>query len=118
MLSRLSERGNGLKTCFRAFFKNMKFLYLSFWLVVLLGSLNVKEVFSQKSTNGKQIQIADWSGLFPEIPNCEREIQPIKQNGEVLEQVAIYERENYKNNKGENYFGCGSITLRFEPHPK
>lgn len=27
----------------------------------------------------------------------------------------MYERENYKNNRNENYFGCGSITLRFEP---
>jgi hypothetical protein len=93
----------------------MKFIYFGFWVIILLGSLNVDETFSQQSTDAKQNQSTDWSELFPEIPGCERQIQPIKQNSEVWDQAAVYERENYKNNQSENYFGCGSITLRFEP---
>jgi len=93
----------------------MKFLCFSFWAIVLLGSLSLNEAFSQQSIVARQNQIADWSALFPEIPNCERVIQPLTLKDKVFEQVAKYERENYKNNRSENYYGCGSITLRFEP---
>lgn len=92
----------------------MKFLFFSCLAIVLFGSLSVNEAFSQQLIVARQNQIADWSALFPEIPNCERVIQPLTLNGEIFQQVAMYERENYKNNKNENYFGCGSITLRFE----
>ena len=82
---------------------------------MLLGSFSVNEAFFQQSIVARQNQSADWAALFPEIPNCELVIQPLTLNGGVFEQVAMYERENYKNNKNENYFRCGSITLRFEP---
>jgi hypothetical protein len=93
----------------------MKNLFLSFSLLIFSTGFSSNEVLSQSPTNPINYQTADWSVLFPEITGCERVIQPLKQNGEVLEQTAIYERENYKQNKGENYVGCGSITLRFEP---
>jgi hypothetical protein len=115
MSNKSSERGDGLIGGFRAFSRNMKFIYLGFWVIILWGSLSIDKSFSQQSIDVKQNQTGDWSELFPEIPGCKREIQPIKQTGEIWEQVAGYERENYKNNRGENYFGCGSITLRFEP---
>jgi hypothetical protein len=114
-LSKADERGNDLKILFPRFFKNMKFLCFSFLAIVLLGSLSVIEAFSQILIVPRQNQSEDWSALFPEIPNCERVIQPLTLKGGVFEQVAMYKRENYKNNKNENYFGCGSITLRFEP---
>lgn len=61
----------------------------------------------------------DWSGLFPEIPGCEKIVQPLRRQGKVIEQTADYERENYRNLRNNpdypNYFGCGSITLRLEP---
>lgn len=97
------------------FFKNMKFLCLSFSLLIFFTGFSRHEILLQPSIGAKQIQTADWSALFPEIPGCERIIQPLTQNGEVFEQAAIYEREGYKNNKNENYFGCGSIALRFAP---
>lgn len=93
----------------------MKILYFSFLALVFLGTLSVNEAFSQQSTEAKQNQIADWSQMFPEIPNCERVIQPITRKSEVLEQVAIYKWANAENNGNENYGGCGLITLRFEP---
>jgi len=94
----------------------MKFLCFGFFVIVLLGSLSVNEVFSQQSIVLGQNQFVDWSALFPEIPNCERFIQPITQSGEIFEQIAVYEREGYQKYKNEqNYFGCGSITLRFAP---
>lgn len=98
----------------RSFSNDMKLLYFSFFLIILLASFSV-EGFSQQSNLARHNETTDWSALFPKIPNCERIIQPLTQNGEVLEQVAIYEREGYKNNQSVNYFGCGSITLRFEP---
>lgn len=93
----------------------MKFLCLIFSLLILFTNFRGNEMFTHSSINAKQNRNTDWSELFPEIPNCERVIQPLTQNNEVFEQIAVYEREGYKNNKNENYFGCGSITLRFEP---
>lgn len=93
----------------------MKILCLSFSLLIFFTGFRSNEVLLQPSIGAKNYQTEDWLALFPEIPNCERVIQPLTQNGEVFEQTAIYERENYKEYKGENYFGCGSITLRFEP---
>lgn len=54
-------------------------------------------------------QTDDWSRLFPEISGCQRTIQPLTRSGEVIEQIAVYKREDDKNYK------CGSITLRIAP---
>lgn len=81
-----------------------------FWfLTVFIFSANA--VFAQNS------ETADWSNLFPEIAGCVRIIEPLKQNGKIFEQTAIYERLDFETRKDKdpNYFGCGSITLRFEP---
>lgn len=93
----------------------MKILCLSFSLLIFFTGFSRNEIFLQPSIGAKLNQTTDWSALFPEIAGCERIIQPLMQNGEVFEQTVVYERENYKEYKGENYFGCGSITLRFEP---
>ncbi len=97
------------------FFKNMKILLLSFSLLIFFTGLCKDELLLQPSIGAKLDQTSDWSALFPEIAGCERVIQPLTQNGEVFKQIAIYERENYKDNQNENYVGCGSIALRFEP---
>lgn len=90
----------------------MKFLYFNFLLFFLFAGLSV-EIFSRQSIVAKQDE--DWSAIFPEIPNCERSIQPITRNGEVFEQTATYEPKGYKYDVNQGYFGCGSITLRFAP---
>lgn len=88
----------------------MKILYFSFSLLLLFSCL-VVESFSQSVA--EQFQHEDWSALFPEIPHCERVIQPLKQKGEIFEQTAVYEREDYQKFKNQpHYFGCGSITIR------
>jgi hypothetical protein len=92
----------------------MKILYFSLLLFICAGTS--VEVFSQNSA--KQIQAADWSDLFPEIPNCDRTIQPISRNGEVVEQTANYDWANYKGEKNQYYYGCGSITLRYAPNAR
>jgi len=94
----------------------MKFLTFSFLAIFLLG--NITEVNAQKSPNTTRNSIADWSGLFPEIAGCERVIQPATKNGKTFEQTAVYEREGYKKYQNENYFGCGLITLRWDPFTK
>lgn len=96
----------------------MKFLQVAFLTIIVLGSLTFTEAIPRQSIVVKQNKVADWSELFPEIPNCERVIQPLTHKGEIFEQIAIYEQENYKNYKGDNYLSCGSITLRFEPSAK
>jgi hypothetical protein len=57
----------------------------------------------------EQSQTVDWSELFPEISGCERMIQPLTRSGEVIEQIAVYNREDDKNYK------CGAIILRIAP---
>jgi hypothetical protein len=89
----------------------MKFITISFLVMMFLGICSVKEVFSQQSTTAMKDQTADWSALFPVIPGCERVIQALTQSGEVFEQTAIYKREGGNINNG----GCGSITFRVEP---
>ena len=93
----------------------MKILCLSLSLLMFFTGFGNNKVLLEPSISAKNFQTSDWSALFPEITGCERVIQPLTKNGEVFEQSAVYEREGYKNNKNENYFGCGSITLRFEP---
>lgn len=95
------------------FYKEMRFLFFSFSLFIIFIGLAFN-AFSQQVNIVKQGE--DWSALFPEIPNCERIIQPITQKGEIFEQTAVYERQGYQKYKNEqNYFRCGSITIRFAP---
>ena len=82
----------------------MKILAFSF-LTVFIISANA--VFAQKSEN------MDWTDLFPEIPGCERIIEPLTQTGKIFEQTARYQPS--RNDNPRIYYGCGSITLRFEP---
>lgn len=79
--------------------------------------MSAGETSAQQSVKSKETVSADWSALFPEIPNCVRIIEPIKQNGKAFEQTAVYERADFETRKGKdpNYFGCGSITLGFAP---
>ena len=95
----------------------MKLLQISLWLTVCCGILSVGETFSQPPVKSKPSPDADWSALFPEIPNCLRIIEPLTRNGKIFEQRAVYERPNYQTDKGKNpnYFGCGSIALSFKP---
>ena len=95
----------------------MKFLHLLLWVTLFCGILSVGETFAQQSVKSKPAQATDWSALFPDIPGCVRIIQPLAQNGKTFEQLAIYERQDFETRKDKdpNYFGCGSITLRFEP---
>lgn len=82
----------------------MKVLYFS----VILGLLLLTdEVFSQRAT--------DLSVLFPEFPGCDRVLEPIKRTDKSYEQTAVYERGSQQDRGNPNYFGCGSITFRFEP---
>jgi hypothetical protein len=91
----------------------MKRITFSFMAVFIFS---VNAVFAPLPIDAQKNENADWAALFPEIPGCERIIQPITQNGKVFEQTAVYERQNYKEYKGNNnYFGCGSIALRFAP---
>ena len=87
----------------------MKSVALVFLLIFIFSA---NAVFAQISA--QRVKEADWSALFPEIAGCERVVQPLTQNGEIFEQTAVYET---RINSDENriYYGCGSITLRFEP---
>lgn len=58
----------------------------------------------------------DWSSLFPEIPNCVREIQPITQHGKTITQSAnYYQKSQLENEKKPSYAGCGSISFWVQP---
>lgn len=84
----------------------MKILMFGF-LTIFIFSANA--VFAQKS------EMKDWSDLFPEIAGCERNVQPLTKNGEIYEQTAVYQPFEEKGNKSSGFWGCGEITLRFEP---
>jgi hypothetical protein len=89
----------------------MKFICLIFWTIILSANI----IFAQQIDKSRQNDAGDWTAFFPVIAGCEREIQPLKQTGKIFEQTANYEHKDYKKYKNKNYFGCGSITLRFEP---
>jgi hypothetical protein len=57
----------------------------------------------------------DWSAFFPEFKNCERTVNPIAINGDVIEQTADYEFPGRRDRTDPNYFPCGSISLRMAP---
>jgi len=90
----------------------MKSLYFILLILLFSVSLSCEQTPAQATIVMQKSQTADWAALFPEISGCKRTIQPLTQNGEVFEQTAIYEREDFENYK------CGSITLRFAPRAR
>lgn len=84
----------------------MKILTFGF-LTMFIFSANT--IFAQKS------KMKDWSHLFPEIQGCERTFEPLVKNGEIIEQTAVYRPQSVKENEAQIYYGCGVITLRFQP---
>lgn len=82
----------------------MKVLYCSVAFILMFFS---EEAFSQRAS--------DLSGFFPEFSGCERVLEPIKRNEKGYEQTAVYQRGSQQERSNPNYFGCGSITFRFEP---
>ena len=86
------------------------FVALLFVLSMIMNANNPLLHIVQATVLKPPIQMEDhhdWSALFPEIPNCEREIYPINisSDGNFVEQTA-----NYK----KNGIVCGSITLRLK----
>jgi len=80
---------------------------LSIFIMALIFSANT--VFSQKNEK------ADWAALFPEMPGCERVVQPLVQNGETFEQTAFYRPREESESENRLSYGCGTITLRLDP---
>ncbi len=97
----------------------MRYLYLCFLVTLFFAGLAADYAYPQSRTKVIKNKSSDWTILFPQIPGCERIVQPVQRYGKVIEQTAVYEREHYEKLKNNpdypNYFGCGSITLRLEP---
>lgn len=94
--------------------KIQNFLFIVFFSVLLIG-----ETFAQSIVNSGEIkidlEISDWSVLFPEIEGCERKIQTWGM-GDTFLVYANYIGESSKlessNQDGKSYL-CGKIEYIF-----